>query len=104
MFLDERGIKDIIIDPGIGFGKRLEDNYTIIQRLKEFRSLGKPILIGPSRKSFIGNVLNKPPEARVWGTAAAISIAINNGADILRVHDVAEMEDVKKISIRLVNL
>ncbi len=84
----------IIIDPGIGFGKRLGDNYEILRRLAEFRSLGCPILVGTSRKSFIGNVLNLPPEQRLEGTAAAVALSIANGADIIRVHDVKEMKRV----------
>jgi len=96
-FLNERikfaihnGIDEnkIIIDPGIGFGKRQEDNLKIISHLTEYRGLGKPILIGLSRKSFIGNILNLPPEERLEGSIAASIIAIQNGADIIRCHDV----------------
>ena len=79
----------IIIDPGIGFGKRLQDNYEIINKLAEFQQLGCPILVGPSRKSFIGKVLNLPPDQRLEGTIAAIAIGIQNGANIVRVHDVS---------------
>jgi dihydropteroate synthase len=78
----------IIIDPGIGFGKRLEDNYVILKYLDEFKSLGFPILVGPSRKSFIGKVLDLPPEERLEGTLAAVSAAVLHGANIVRVHDV----------------
>ncbi len=78
----------IIIDPGIGFGKRLEDNYAILKYLDEFKSLGFPILVGPSRKSFIGKVLDLPPEERLEGTLAAVSAAVLHGANIVRVHDV----------------
>lgn len=87
------GIADqnIIIDPGIGFGKTSEQNLQIINNLKEIRKLGYPILLGPSRKSFIGYTLDLPPEERVEGTAAAVAIGINNGADIVRVHDVKAM-------------
>ncbi|RKY00227.1 dihydropteroate synthase, partial [Candidatus Poribacteria bacterium] len=84
----------IIIDPGIGFGKTVEHNLEIIRRLREFKSLGKPILIGTSRKSFIGHVLNLPVEERVEGTAATVAISIANGADIVRVHDVKQMKRV----------
>ena len=85
----------IIIDPGIGFAKNYEQNLEIFRRLSELRSLGCPILVGPSRKSFIGHILNQPnPKARVWGTAAACCAAIASGADILRVHDVQQMRDV----------
>lgn len=89
----------IIIDPGIGFGKTHEQNLEIIRRLREIKeALKKPILIGPSRKSFIGHVLNLPPGERLEGTAAAVAIGIINGADIVRVHDVREMKRVAKVS------
>jgi len=78
----------IILDPGIGFGKIVADNYTILRYLTEFKSLGYPILIGPSRKSFIGKVLDLPPEERLEGTLAAIAVGVQNGADVVRVHDV----------------
>jgi len=81
----------IIIDPGLGFGKRLADNYEIIRRLPELHGLGCPILVGPSRKSFIGKPLDLPPEQRLEGTAAAVTAAVMNGAHIVRVHDVMEM-------------
>lgn len=82
--------ENIIIDPGIGFGKTVENNLEIIRKLREFRSLGCPILIGPSRKSFIGKILDLPVEERLEGTLASISACITNGADIIRVHDVKE--------------
>lgn len=88
----------IIIDPGIGFGKRLADNYELIRRLKEFNTLSSPILIGPSRKSFIGNVLNVNVDERLEGTAAAVALGIANGAHIVRVHDVKEMKRVCIVS------
>jgi dihydropteroate synthase len=85
----------IIIDPGIGFAKNYEQNLEIFRRLPELRKLNCPILVGPSRKSFIGRILNQPdPKARVWGTAAACCAAILAGSDILRVHDVKQMHDV----------
>lgn len=87
----------IIIDPGIGFGKRLMDNYTILKYLAEFRSLGFPLLVGPSRKSFIGKVLDLPPEERLEGTLAAVSAAVLNGANFVRVHDVQATARVVKI-------
>lgn len=95
----QAGIPDrhIIIDPGIGFGKTREQNLYIIKNLTEFRKLGYPILLGPSRKSFIGYTLDLPPEERMEGTAAAVAIGINNGADIIRVHDVKEMSRVAKM-------
>ncbi|HIK03759.1 MAG TPA: dihydropteroate synthase [Trichormus sp. M33_DOE_039] len=89
----------IVIDPGIGFAKNYEQNLEILRRLGELRSLNHPILVGVSRKSFIGRILNQPePKARVWGTAAACCAAIFNGADILRVHDVKEMCDVSQVA------
>jgi dihydropteroate synthase len=91
------GIKQIIVDPGIGFGKRLIDNLEIIRRLREFKSLGYPILIGVSRKSFIGNILNLPVDQRLEGTAGAVAISVWNGANIVRVHDVKEMVRVVRI-------
>lgn len=88
----------IIIDPGIGFGKTYLHNIEILRRLQEFKILNKPILVGPSRKSFIGTILDiKDPDGRLMGTAAAIAIAIINGADIIRVHDVKEMVQVGKL-------
>lgn len=88
----------IVIDPGIGFGKRVEDNYEILRRLPEFRGLGCPILVGPSRKSFVGKVLNLPPAQRLEGTAAAVTAAVLNGAHLIRVHDVMEMRRVALIA------
>ncbi len=87
-----------IIDPGIGFGKTLSHNLEILKGLSRLKELGRPILIGPSRKSFIGNILNLPPEERLEGTAAAVAIGIMNGANIVRVHDVKEMLRVARIS------
>lgn len=85
----------IIIDPGIGFAKNYGQNIELIKSLLEFKSLELPILVGVSRKSFIGRIVGRDnPQDRVWGTAAACCGAIANGADILRVHDVAEMRDV----------
>lgn len=89
----------IVIDPGIGFAKTYEHNLEIIRNLSVFRSLGVPILVGPSRKSFIGHILNQPnPQQRVWGTAAACCAAIASGADMVRVHDVAQMRDVCRVA------
>jgi dihydropteroate synthase len=98
------GVADekIIIDPGIGFGKTLEHNLEIIKKLDEFSGLEKPILIGPSRKSFIGKILGDlPVSERLEGTAAAIAISIFNGANIIRVHDVKEMAMVAKVADRI---
>jgi len=84
----------IVVDPGIGFGKSLMDNYRLIDGLERFRELGCPILVGPSRKSFIGNVLGLPADQRIWGTAAAVACSVLRGADIVRIHDVTEMVQV----------
>jgi dihydropteroate synthase len=85
----------IILDPGIGFAKNYSQNLEILQQLAKFRGLDCPILVGVSRKSFIGHILNQPlAKQRIWGTAAACTGAIANSADILRVHDVREMYDV----------
>ncbi len=88
----------IILDPGIGFGKTLEHNLEIIRRLGELRSLGHPVLLGPSRKSFIGRILDLPAGERLEGTAAAVALGIACGADILRVHDVREMARVARVA------
>ncbi|MDC0834746.1 dihydropteroate synthase [Geitlerinema sp. CS-897] len=89
----------IILDPGIGFAKTYEQNLELLRRLPQFRELGYPLLVGVSRKSFIGQILDrKNPKDRVWGTAAACTAAIANSADILRVHDVAEMSDVARVA------
>ncbi|MBW4664902.1 MAG: dihydropteroate synthase [Chroococcus sp. CMT-3BRIN-NPC107] len=89
----------IIIDPGIGFAKNQQQNLEILRNLGFFKSLHCPILVGASRKSFIGRILDKPdPKERVWGTAAACCAAISTGADILRVHDVAQMRDVCRVA------
>jgi dihydropteroate synthase len=87
------GVPDehIIIDPGIGFGKTVEQNLELMYRLDELQALGYPILVGPSRKSFVGYTLNLPPSDRLEGTAAAVTLAIDRGADIVRVHDVQPM-------------
>ena len=91
----------IILDPGIGFGKRLNDNFILIRELKRFTDLGYPVLIGPSRKSFIGLTLDLPVEQLFEGTAAAITAGIINGARIIRVHDVLEMKRVQIISDKI---
>ena len=91
----------IILDPGIGFGKTIAHNFVLIQKLKEFCDLGYPVLIGPSRKSFIGTILDLPPNDRIEGTAAAVSACILNGARIVRVHDVKEMKRVVTITEKI---
>ena len=100
----EAGIRDdrIILDPGIGFGKKVEHNLALINRLDEIRDLGFPLLIGPSRKSFIGFTLDLPPEQRIEGTAATVAVGITRGADIVRVHDVEAMMRVVKMTDALV--
>jgi dihydropteroate synthase len=98
------GIPDeyIILDPGVGFGKKVEQNLELINRLDEIRALGFPVLLGPSRKSFIGYTLDLPPDQRVEGTAAAVAVGIVRGADIVRVHDVEVMARVAKMTDALV--
>ncbi len=92
------GINAIAVDPGIGFGKNTKDNFRIIRRLKELKSLGVPLMVGTSRKEMIGKILNLPPKERVEGTAATVAASIINGADIVRVHDVREMKRVAMIA------
>lgn len=87
----------IIVDPGIGFGKTLGHNLQILRNLKEFKVLGRPILLGLSRKSFIGKILNVEPQQRIVGTAAAVAMSIRDGANILRVHDVKQIRETVKI-------
>ncbi|MBC8018927.1 MAG: dihydropteroate synthase [Verrucomicrobia bacterium] len=93
---EEAGIdrQRLAVDPGIGFGKGAGHNLEILCRLREFTSLGLPVLAGPSRKSFIGRTLNRETGERLHGTAACVALAVANGAAILRVHDVREMRDV----------
>ena len=93
----------IIIDPGIGFGKRLEHNLTILRGLSSFTDLDVPILIGLSRKSFLGEILNLPAGERLEGTIAANAVAVINGADIIRVHDVKEGRRTADVARRLRN-
>ncbi len=88
----------IVIDPGFGFGKTVQHNLEMVHRLAEFRSLGRPVLIGPSRKSSIGKVLDKPANERLWGTAATVTASILNGANIVRVHDVEQMVQVARMT------
>jgi len=95
----------IIVDPGIGFGKTFEHNLDIIHNLRTFTSLGKPVLIGPSRKAFIGKILGDlPPTDRREGTAAAVAISIFNGANIVRVHDITELVRVPKVADAIKNM
>jgi dihydropteroate synthase len=90
--------ENIIVDPGIGFGKTWQHDLEIIQRLGELKDLGRPILLGPSRKSFIGKALELPLDQRLEATAAAVAIGIANGADMVRVHDVGPMVRVCRMS------
>ena len=90
--------ENIIIDPGIGFGKTVEQNLEIVRRLDELKELGRPVLLGTSRKSFIAAVAGPSPEERALGTAASIAIGISRGADIVRVHDVRQMKLICRMS------
>ncbi len=92
----------IILDPGIGFGKTVEQNLELLNRLAEIRALGFPLLLGASRKSFIGYTLNLPPDQRLEGTAAAVAVGIVRGADIIRVHDVKFMARVAQMTDSIV--
>ena len=94
------GVKEgsIVVDPGIGFGKRTEHNLEIMRSLGELKALGKPILLGPSRKSVVGDVLELPVEERLEGTIAAIVCGALNGANIVRVHDIKEATRAVKMA------
>jgi len=93
----------IILDPGIGFGKSYSQNYELLQKLPQLAVLGNPLLVGTSRKGFLGATLARegkpaPPEERIWGTAATVTVSILGGAHIVRVHDVAEMVQVARVA------
>lgn len=94
--------EQLILDPGFGFGWTVEHNLEMLRRLGELRDLGLPLLVGTSRKSTIGAVLGAPEERRAWGTAASVAVAIANGADIVRVHDVAQMLQVARMTDAIV--
>jgi len=94
----------IVLDPGIGFGKTREHNLELINHLDEIRALGYPVLLGPSRKSFIGFTLDLPADQRLEGTAATVAVGITRGADIIRVHDVKEMARVAKMTDAIVRV
>jgi dihydropteroate synthase len=98
------GRENILVDPGIGFAKTAAQSMELLRNLQGLRErLGLPMLVGVSRKSFIGHILDRPdPQQRQWGTAAACCVAIDRGADLLRVHDVAEMADVRQVMDALV--
>lgn len=92
----------VLLDPGIGFGKSYPQNFQILAQLGELKQLGCPIVIGTSRKAFLGNALGKvPADARAWGTAATVAASVLNGAHIVRVHDVKEMAQVARIADRI---
>jgi dihydropteroate synthase len=93
---------NIMVDPGIGFGKTLQHNLEIIRRLSELKSLGYTLVLGTSRKSFIGRILELPEDDRVEGTAASVALGIESGADIVRVHDVKEMARVSRVADAIV--
>jgi dihydropteroate synthase len=92
-----------MIDPGIGFGKTAEDNMRLLKHLSRFRSLGRPILTGVSRKSFIGKVISSEPADRLEGTAAAVAVAIMNGSSVVRVHDARIMKKIAVMTDAIVN-
>ncbi|HEX4543653.1 MAG TPA: dihydropteroate synthase [Candidatus Acidoferrum sp.] len=98
----------IILDPGIGFGKNFAQNYELLEKLPQLAKLGYPLLVGTSRKGFLGATLAHdgkpaPPEERIWGTAATVTASVLNGAHIVRVHDVPEMVQVARVADRLAN-
>jgi dihydropteroate synthase len=95
--LKNLGIEDVILDPGFGFGKRLEDNYSLLKQLKVFTDLGYPVLAGVSRKSMINKALDCSPADALNGTTALNTIALQNGASFLRVHDIAEAHEVRTL-------
>ncbi|HKR81030.1 MAG TPA: dihydropteroate synthase [Nitrospira sp.] len=99
-FAMDRGVahERIVLDPGIGFGKTLTHNVDLLANLDAFLQLGFPLLVGPSRKGFIGQLTRQSPEGRAWGTAGAVALAVEHGANILRVHDVAPMKDVVTVA------
>jgi dihydropteroate synthase len=97
------GKSQIILDPGIGFGKSFAQNYELLQKLPQLAKLGCPLLVGTSRKGFLGATLARngqpaPPEERIWGTAATVTASILHGAHVVRVHDVAEMVQVARVA------
>jgi len=105
IFAERKGIlrNNIILDPGIGFGKTFNHNLKIINNLKDLCNLGHPIMIGTSRKAFIGDILDSPPEERVEGTIASVVASVINGANIVRVHDVREIKKAIKVTEKILN-
>lgn len=97
---EEAGIsKDhLVLDPGIGFGKNIEHNCTLLANLHRFKDFDRPLLVGVSRKTFIGDLLQKPVDQRLWGTAAAVAVSVMKGAHMIRVHDVEAMKDVARVA------
>lgn len=91
----------IVLDPGIGFGKTLDHNLDLLANLHVFAQLGFPLLVGPSRKGFIGQLTHQSVEARAWGTAGVVALAVQQGANILRVHDVGPMKDVVSVAFAI---
>ena len=91
----------IVLDPGLGFGKTLQHNLDLLANLHAFVHLEFPVLVGPSRKGFIGQLTDQAVEARAWGTAAAVALAVEQGANILRVHDIGPMKDVVRVAVAI---
>ncbi len=100
----QAGITQLILDPGIGFGKRWEDNFEIHRRIEELKILGYPLLIGASRKSFVGRLLDVPPTERVWGTGASVALSAYKGVQVIRVHDVSQMKQVMEVAHAILRL
>ena len=96
--------ESLAVDPGIGFGKRLEDNLALIRGLETIAELGPPVLVGVSRKSFLGKILDAPPEERLEGSLAAAVISLMHGAHILRVHDVRETRRAARVADAILTL
>jgi dihydropteroate synthase len=92
------GFEHIMVDPGVGFGKKLEHNLTILRNLSDLSDLGRPVLVGPSRKFFLGLLTNRPVDERLSGTLAAVVVSVLNGASAVRVHDVAEAKDAVAVA------
>ncbi|MDP1770012.1 MAG: dihydropteroate synthase [Nitrospirota bacterium] len=95
------GQRQIVLDPGIGFGKLLVHNLTLLARLHRFACFGCPLLVGVSRKTFLGQLVDRPVQDRQWATAAAVAMAVERGAGILRVHDVTAMKDVMQVTVAI---
>ncbi|HKY73078.1 MAG TPA: dihydropteroate synthase [Nitrospira sp.] len=102
-FAIEHGVAQerIVLDPGIGFGKTLDHNLEILANLHAFASLGFPMLVGPSRKGFIGQLTHQSVDARGWGTAAVVALAVEQGANMLRVHEVGPMKEVVHVAVAI---